>query len=354
MRAGIVPAKTLAFSSNNSGAIDQPGDRFEREPMDHRSSQQSRLMYPVANLTADAVARRSPRWCLGQNDFVTCTVPSTGFTLTPRRCLIDPSSLAFDSTGNLYVADGYSRVLFFQGPNFASQGQAALRVLGISPPTASGQPTTVYPTQYTLGAYNTNNNPIPPNGVFTIGNHLFVADTPQNRIVEYDIPAELGGGIHSLPFAWADCRVWPGRPVKPALSTWAYRSPARIRSRIHMPGRFSAPRCLSLTLETTACSASPSIPSGPIPEHPFWSASWTMIYNAPNLIVGSEVFLSGALGSASGMVVDINSNPPHLYVADPGNNRILCFSGRSQGIAGNQPDRRRYGDRPAGSENVGD
>jgi uncharacterized protein (TIGR03437 family) len=43
------------------------------------------------------------------------------------------------------------------------------------------------------------------------------------------------------------------------------------------------------------------------------------------LIVGSEVFLSGALGSAAGMVVDINSNPPHLYVADPGNNRILCF-----------------------------
>jgi uncharacterized protein (TIGR03437 family) len=51
------------------------------------------------------------------------------------------------------------------------------------------------------------------------------------------------------------------------------------------------------------------------------------IYNAPNLIEGKEVYLSGGLpsGSASGMVVDKNSSPPHLYIADPGNNRILCF-----------------------------
>ena len=49
------------------------------------------------------------------------------------------------------------------------------------------------------------------------------------------------------------------------------------------------------------------------------------IYNAPNLIVGSEVFLSGPSGAASAMVVDNSTSTPHLYVADPGNNRILCF-----------------------------
>ena len=61
------------------------------------------------------------------------------------------------------------------------------------------------------------------------------------------------------------------------------------------------------------------------------------IYNAPNLIVGQEVLLSGGLpsGSASGMVVDKNSTPPHLYVADPGNNRILCF--KDARIVGGQP-----------------
>jgi uncharacterized protein (TIGR03437 family) len=50
-------------------------------------------------------------------------------------------------------------------------------------------------------------------------------------------------------------------------------------------------------------------------------------YTAPNLIDGQEVFFAdavvGALGS--GIVVDKTSTPPHLYVADPGNNRILGF-----------------------------
>ena len=34
-------------------------------------------------------------------------------------------------------------------------------------------------------------------------------------------------------------------------------------------------------------------------------------FNSPNLIEGREVFFS-----AGGMVVDKNSNPPHLYIAD--------------------------------------
>src|SRR5581483_4928256 len=50
------------------------------------------------------------------------------------------------------------------------------------------------------------------------------------------------------------------------------------------------------------------------------------------LIEGREVFFNGtdpALGlniSGGGIAVDTKSNPPHLYVSDTGNHRILGFN----------------------------
>jgi hypothetical protein len=48
-------------------------------------------------------------------------------------------------------------------------------------------------------------------------------------------------------------------------------------------------------------------------------------FNAPNLIEGREVWFFGGRLPGGGIVVDKNSNPPHLYIADTLNNRILGF-----------------------------
>ena len=55
-------------------------------------------------------------------------------------------------------------------------------------------------------------------------------------------------------------------------------------------------------------------------------------YSSPNLIDGKEVWFLANLVSpraqvtgGGGIVVDKNSTPPHLYIADTANNRILGF-----------------------------
>jgi uncharacterized protein (TIGR03437 family) len=49
------------------------------------------------------------------------------------------------------------------------------------------------------------------------------------------------------------------------------------------------------------------------------------IYGTPNLIEGRELWLNNG-GGGGGIAVDSNSTPPHLYIADTQNNRILGFN----------------------------
>ena len=50
-------------------------------------------------------------------------------------------------------------------------------------------------------------------------------------------------------------------------------------------------------------------------------------FNSPNLIEGRELFIYDPLSriALGGMAVDTHSNPPHLYISDGLNNRILGF-----------------------------
>ena len=48
-------------------------------------------------------------------------------------------------------------------------------------------------------------------------------------------------------------------------------------------------------------------------------------FNTPNLIEGREVWIYSTAAPGGGIVVDKSSNPPHLYIADTYNNRILGF-----------------------------
>jgi uncharacterized protein (TIGR03437 family) len=316
--------KTVAFSSGGapnlvSVAIDSNQNLWVTDALNNRV-----LMYPVANLTAHAVSPVATV-VLGQNDFNTCTVASGQNTQLTKTIVVDPSGLAFDSSGNLYVADGFARVLFFQGPNFSAQGQSAARILGIAPPITQGQPTVVYPTNYTLGTLNSAGNPIPPNGVFTNGTNVFVADTPSNRIIEYDVPSKWAPESTAFPSP-AALRVFGQNGFAVGKPNQALSQPTSFTISGPYGGAFLGTqmwvsdtgnnRILGIAPDQTGNYSAATVLIGQL----------DYIYNAPNLIVGSEVNLTTTLGSASGMVVDNSSNPPHLYISDPGNHRILCFS----------------------------
>lgn len=320
---GLCSSKTLALSNGNGPqvaglAIDSNGNLWAADPLNNRV-----LMFPIANLTANAVTPVASV-VLGQNNFTTCSVGQTtsGNPQLNKTILNDPSGMAFDSAGNLYVADAYARVLYYQGTSF-SPGQSALRVLGVPPPLTSG--TTIYPTQYTLGQVNSSGNITGvPQAVFTQGNHAYVADSPSNRIVEYDVPSNWAAESTAFPsppalavFGQNGFVVGSANQGLPQASAFTLYSPyggAFLGTQMWVSDTGNN-RVLGLTPNSANTFSGATVLIGQL----------DYIYNAPNLIVGQEVFLQGGLGSASGIVVDNTTSTPHLYVADPGNNRVLCF-----------------------------
>jgi uncharacterized protein (TIGR03437 family) len=284
------------------------------------------LRYPAASLSA-ATQQMAADIVLGQTSFVSNQVLQAPGSTNPqlfKSSLVQPSSVAFDASGRLYVADGYGRVLEFQ-PN-PVVGQPADRVLGVPPTPQSGH--VVYPTQSTLGLVNSSGQLSgAPAGVFTLGNNLFVCDTPSNRVVWYNVygnwsaegatnpsPVELGVlGQTSFTSGTANHGSFVpdglgfASPVAGAANTstnelWIVDA---ANNRVLV---FAPQASLSYTLPASRVVGQLDYP-----------------YNSPNLIEGKEVWFFGNQTGAAAMVVDKSSSPPHLYVADFYNNRVLGF-----------------------------
>ncbi len=318
---GICSAKSLALSSGGTVyvagmAIDASGNLWTTDPLNNRV-----LMYAASSLTGNEPAAAV---VVGQNDFVTGSLAS-GLTQLTKTSVVAPSSVAFDASGNMYVADGYSRVLYYAGPTIGL-AQSAARVLGVVPPRQQGQPPVTYPNNYSLGAPNAGGSLVPPQGVFTSGNHLFVADTPSSRIVEYDIPSNWPAETAAIPSPQILNVIGQ---LNPSIGKANQGQAQPGASTLAGPYVGAFDNNNTMWVADTGNNRVLAFPAGA--GGTYNSASMVVgqldfIYNAPNLIEGREVFFSGLGASAAGMVVDKNSNPPHLYVADPGNNRILCFN----------------------------
>jgi uncharacterized protein (TIGR03437 family) len=317
---GTCANNTVAFTNGNSTyvtglAIDGSGNLWTTDPGNNRV-----LMFPVANLTANAV-QPAATMVIGQNSFTACgnpTIPNNTQTQAYLGGMLEPSSLAFDASGDLYVVDGFSRVLYYAA-GFAAQGQFATRVLGVVPAPANGQPQMTYPNQYSLGMPGSNGCCIAPNGVFTSGNHVFVADTPANRVVEYDIPSNWPPGTTAAPSP-ASLAIIGQTAANVGTANQSLPQPSQYTLASPYGGAFSG------TTMWVSDAGNSRVLGFPLPSSGGYSAATTVVgqtaflYNAPNLIEGREVNLT-----ASSMVVDNSSSPPHLYISDPGNNRILCF-----------------------------
>ncbi len=242
-----------------------------------------------------------------------------------KVALAQPGGLAFDASGRLYVSDGYARVLEFQPPG-GINGQSADRVLGVAP-GAPGSKLPPYPTSSTLGSINASGSLLGvPEGVFTTGNYLFVCDTPQNRVVRYDqysnwtgestnVPSPVQVGVIGQPDSASGN---PNRNLaQPNASGVASPVAGAVNTATNEVWIVDTGNNRVLVFPQTGTlqytSASRVIGQLDFP------------YNAPNLIEGREVWLNQSGFAGGGIVVDKNSNPPHLYIADTLNNRILGF-----------------------------
>ncbi len=345
-----VTAISLKTNGTNTGGIqvatirfDQSGNLWLSDSGNHRL-----LRYPAADVsgasnTGAGGSAIGANLVLGQPDFSTAKANPGRYNVSSDR--IDKRSIrfggpiAFDASGNLFFADDLSRVLVWKAESIYSAAPAD-RILGIYV-QAPDQPAPVVPNEVMFGVSVSGATlNYGPQGLFCIGDYLFVSDTLLNRIVRYD-PLSTWPAEDLLSYTYSpkmtaiygqldfhSSQANGGTGLEPSNSS-VY---APIGAAPWAGGVFLADslnhRVLSLTYNADEHILAPA--DRVLGQYDF-------AFNAPNLIEGREMS-TGTLplllsnGQVTGLTVgpatfiDRTSNPPHLYIADTGNNRILGFA----------------------------
>jgi uncharacterized protein (TIGR03437 family) len=314
-----VLVSSLAFdSSGNLWVIDTGNSRILR-------FNASSLAGGGGGLTADIV--------LGQPDF---THNSTASNLSSQAQFMGPLSLAFDSSGNLFVGDTNpqcsalpcGRVLMFPGPSFSSGMSASSKILGVFP---SGYTFPTGPALQTL--FDQTNVPY-PSGLFFLANGagMGVVDAAYNRIMIFPTfanwpsggvpPAETAivGQPNATCTATANgsCKAPNNGNPQPSASTLSGPAGVAYTGTDLYVADAQNNRVLDLPQQGATFGAATR-----------WLGQDFAYENSPDLIEGREFQFTGSVNgstfSDAGMAIDNSSGTPHLYVADPYNNRVLGF-----------------------------
>ncbi len=311
-QGGQPSANTLALANNvTTGMVmDASGNLYVADGGNHRV-----LRYPAASLTANNFGPAA-NLVIGQGDFTTITQLQGQ---ADRNRLAGPSGLAFDSGHNLFVSDtGANRILVFSAP-FAN-GMASIRLAGIVSPTPTG------PTQSTFST---------PEGIVMINNGPAVLDTGDNRILLFD-------PLSSPDWATSDSTFANPPPLAIAVMGQADYVSRHANAGNAQPsaGTFNSPVAGAVAGTDLFIADSGNSRILVFPNAGQGTAARVLgqagfPYGSVNYVEGKEFFFgpnvlpSGTqlvLSWDAGMVVDASSNPPHLYISDPGNDRVLGFA----------------------------
>jgi len=304
--AGQVTLRSgLAFDAfGNLWVSDSGNNRVLRFP--------STALAPGTNLpSADIV--------LGQTSFTTNSLPP-GTNPGSKNALWQPAGLAFDPQGRLFVTDNLNRVLVY--PPAAPSTSLAVRIMGVIPYTQNPTPPAV--SAGTLGAMNSSGTTFPPQAVFFVGSNPFVVDTANHRILKFDSfdrwPPE------TISFSPVAISVLGQADFASALPNRAQAQPSA--------GTLNSPVGAAFfnNMLYVADSGNNRVLMLPEQSNGAFSTASSVLgqrdfpYNARNLIEGREMFFAqNGVIIGGGAAVDGSSTPPHLYVADPGNNRVLGY-----------------------------
>jgi uncharacterized protein (TIGR03437 family) len=333
MGQALPNAQTVAFCCGSGNqlfrsglAFDPAGNLWIADPGNNRV-----LRFPVSQLAANTLMPAADM-VLGQSDFVT-GVLSPNASATNAVTLGVPLAVALDSNSGLYVLDSFSRVLYFApstGGTFQI-GQSSTRILGLTPAPAAGQAAPTYPNQYSLGIPNQ----APSQGIFILANALYVCDSSANRVVRFDVPANWPAATTAIP----------SPPILGVIGQTDSSSGQANKGQVQPDAT-----TLNGPVGGAALNGEPWIVDSsnnrllayaPSNVSAFVSASRLVgqldfPFNSVNLIEGREVNY-GQTG-AGGIAIDSSSNPPHLYIADPQNNRVLGFKDARNVTPGTRAD----------------
>lgn len=278
------------------------------------------LRFPKAALDAGE-NRPAADVVLGQPDFVSSALPTDQQSNSPlnKAILRAPNSLAADSEGRIYVGDAFGRVLVFT-PDFFN-GKAAARLVGIE---VLQQGQTARVDEVTI--FNVSS-------VFIANNRLGVADPSTNRITLFDPFADWPAETDTAPSPSAKVVIGQQgftsfdpnrRQPEPSANSLAQPSGTFYTGTELFVTDTGNNRVLVFPSLTTSASATRVL------------GQRTFNLAAPNVAEGRELFLfngftstgnlAGNFSDGGGIAIDNTSNPPHLYVADTFNNRILGYA----------------------------
>ena len=322
--------RTLAFTSGATAfsvgmAFDSQGNLWVSDPGNNRV-----LRFPASTLASGSSNEPAADFVVGQPDFTTTSGPRTQVDFqTSKKFVLEPAGIAFDPQGRLFVADSTNRILVF-APPFNAPVPAA-RVLGAII-QVQGQPP---PPANTIGLTAFNG----PVGIFFVGNNPYVLDSGDHRILKFDAfdawPAETATTVSPAAIevigqgSATSFRPNQGQP-QPSANSFFYPTAAVFSGTdLYLADTFNN-RVLDIP-QTGGKFINATRVLGQV----------DFKYNAVNLIEGREFFF----GSGGSVVIDTKSDPPHLYVSDPGNNRVLGFkdarnvrAGMTADIVIGQPD----------------
>jgi uncharacterized protein (TIGR03437 family) len=305
-------------------AFDGAGDLWVSDTFNNR------VLRYNASVLSSAQSGAAADQVLGQGSF---TANAAAGLKTLKTGLNAPTGLAIDGTGRLYVVDALSRVLVF---TTLTTGNAAARILGVAPippvnplPVDPNAPTVIpIPT----GAYVFS----AAAGIAISGGHPIVTDSGASRALVFD-PFESWG-------AETATNLSPAATAVLGHSTFTQNSPnngltGASAAVFDFPFGVAASASELFVADTNnnRVIVFPLTTGVPAPAATRALGQLFMTTNTANLIEGREFNLSGGAATGS-IVIDRNSSPPHLYVADTGNNRILGFNDYIHAKAGDTAD----------------
>ncbi len=327
----IPSASTIAVNTGSKVyraalAFDGQGNLYFTDAANHRV-----LRYPARSLGTGAAHGPGADRVLGQTGSETAVaLPTRTSVQDPafKNGLNTPAGLAVSQT-HVIVSDGLNRVLIYPLSGLYT-GEAASRVLGVAGATtpAGVNDTTFYG----------------PEGVAVVGDNLAVVDSGNSRILIFD-PVDQWP-VETTQFSPQ------AKGVVGQLDMYSRKTVAGQR------GLFGPVHGLFVGNELyVADSGNHRV--AVFPQQ--LSSSPRFIIGAPalrvvgqlspdlssvNLIEGRELYLGGR----GGVAIDTGSDPPHLYIADTFNNRILGYrdarrirTGGTADLVIGQPDLFRSG-----------
>lgn len=299
----VATVTNLSNPASVSITFDGSGNLWVTDYDNHRV-----LRYPAASLGAGAANGPAADLVLGQADFTSRVVPSAATTLASlqnKTTLRFPRGIAFIPDDNLIaVADSLHRVQVYQNPS--SNGQASARVLGV--PTQA---------QITAGVQVAANTLAAPFGVFAAAsNKIGVVDTGNHRVVIY--PPMQGWVSEAQQFS-------PSATLVGGQANLGDRGANRGQGVPNNDGYFNPFAAVALQGKLFVLDTQnhrvlrQSLGDLIVEPADAVLGQTTFQANAANLVEGREV------NQPYGIAFDYTSDPPRVFIADTGNNRVLGY-----------------------------